>query len=109
MPTLSVSPETLTFLATPDWSSAPQRFNVRRGGCPAYSWQVSDDAEWLHATVDSEQVEVSVNTTGLSLGAYHTTITITPIGVSGLASLQIPVTLLMVGQMQWVYLPLVLR
>ena len=108
-PTLSVSPETLTFLATPDWSSGPLRLNVQRGGCPTFSWQVSDDAAWLHTMIIGEQVEMSVDTTGLSLGAHHATVTITPIGVSGLAPIQIPVTLLLVEQVQRVSLPLMLR
>ena len=44
-------------------------------------------------------------------GAENTnaTVTITPIGVSGVTAIQIPVTLLMVEQVHRVYLPLVKR
>lgn len=109
VPTLSVSPATLTFLASPDWSSSPQRLNVQRNGCPTFNWQVSDDAAWLHTVIDGDQIEASVDTTGMSLGAHYATITLTPLGVSGLAPIQIPVTLLLLEQVRHAHLPLVQR
>jgi hypothetical protein len=45
----------------------------------------------------------------LGNGAHHATVTVTPIGVSGMTAIQTMVTLLMVEQVQRVYLPLVLR
>ncbi len=84
-PEISRSPANMTFTAVEgDGDPAGQTLEVSNGGGGTLVWTVSDDAEWLSlsptsgsSTGESDNVTVTVNTSGLAAGSYAATITIT--------------------------------
>jgi len=86
-----------------------QALTVGQEGCEPFTWNVADDANWLHTQVNGEAVQVSVDTTGLGLGTYQATITVE--AESGVldSPVQVPITLRVVEQVYRIYLPLILR
>jgi uncharacterized protein YjdB/fibronectin type 3 domain-containing protein len=88
-PTISRTPGSMSFTATPGSNPAPQNLEIRNSGVGTLNWSVSDDQPWLNlspasgsATTETDVVSVSVNATGLALGTYNATITITAPGAS---------------------------
>ena len=88
-PTISRSPSSMNFTATPGSNPAPQNLEIRNSGVGTLNWSVSDDQPWLSlspgsgsSTGETDVVSVSVNATGLALGTYNATITITAAGAS---------------------------
>ncbi|GEM_PF-4880451 len=88
-PTIARSPSSMSFTATPGNNPAPQNLEIRNSSVGTLSWSVSDDQTWLNlspasgsATTETDVVSVSVNATGLALGTYNATITITAPGAS---------------------------
>ncbi|CAG0937033.1 hypothetical protein TFLX_05937 [Thermoflexales bacterium] len=109
-PALSAAPIALTFLAgVSEGDPTPQTIYVSRVGCTPFTWQVSDDATWLQTQADGDMLTAHVDKTGLNIGTYTATLTIQATGVSGVAPVQVPVTLLVVDQVQQVFLPMMLR
>jgi len=98
-------PTALVFTAVQNGApAAGQMVQVTQTGCSANAWTVSDDADWLWTEPGVDAIEVSVQTSGLGLGAYQATVTIQPeVG----PAVSIPVTLQMVDQIYQVYLPVV--
>ncbi|MEO7143758.1 MAG: IPT/TIG domain-containing protein, partial [Bryobacteraceae bacterium] len=96
-PTLTVSPATLTFSYQEGAAQLPavQNVSVRAtAGTPAFTTAVTSGSLWLTVSPDSGKlpgaVMVRVNPTGLGVGAYGDSVTIT---VTGAAPVVIPVTL----------------
>ena len=89
-PTISASPETLTFQAVVDGANpATQTLYISNAGDAPLDWSLSEAAGWLSLTPGSGQcttgtdlVTVSVDITGLSLGTYNETITIDGVGAT---------------------------
>src|SRR3990172_5099432 len=103
---LSAAPAALGFLAKRNGSPPPtQSLSVRRGCVPA-TWQVSDTAAWLLTQVVGESVQVSVSQAGLGTGSYQAEIILTGDGV---ASVSVPVTLIVAEEIFPAYLPIIMK
>ncbi len=84
-PEISFSPESLTFTAVEGGSTpANEMLEVWNSGIDTISWTLSDDAEWLSenptsgsSTGEHDTAAVSVDITGMSVGDYSASITIT--------------------------------
>jgi hypothetical protein len=85
-PTISVSPDNLTFNAIEGGENPSDRtLEVCNSGTGTLNWSLTDDAAWLSENPTSgslgadecEDVTVSVDITGMEVGDYSTTITIT--------------------------------
>jgi len=85
-PTISVSPQNLTFNAIEAGENPPdQTLEVCNSGVGVVGWSLSDDADWLSEAPTSgslgedncEDVTVSVDVAGMEVGDYSATITIT--------------------------------
>jgi hypothetical protein len=80
-PILSVSRERLNFGYITGKETPPtQSFRITNAGTGVLNWTAADDAEWLSfdpsSTAGDAAVTVSVDPTGLSVGTYSATITI---------------------------------
>jgi len=85
-PTISVSPDNLTFNAIEGGENPPARtLEVCNSGTGTLDWSLTDNAGWLSesptsGSLDEDQCEgvtVSVEVTGMEVGDYSATITIT--------------------------------
>jgi len=86
-PTISVSPQNLTFNAIEAGENPPaQTLEVCNSGVGTLDWSLTDNAAWLSGTPTSgslaegvcEDVTVSVDVTGMEAGDYSATITGSP-------------------------------
>jgi hypothetical protein len=80
---ISLNPASLQFQASANGSlPSSQTFTIMNTGGGTLNWSVSGKASWLDVSPtgpsnsDSATITVSVNTTDLSLGTYHDTITV---------------------------------
>jgi len=96
-PTLTVSPDSLTFNAIEGGENPPaQTLEVCSSAVDTLDWSLKDNAAWLSesptdgslAEGECEDVTVSVDVTGMKAGDYSATITIT-----GSDEVQVPVSL----------------
>jgi len=96
-PTLTVSPDSLTFNAIEEGENPPaQTLELCNSGVDILDWSLKDDAGWLSESLASgslaegvcEDVTVSVDVTGMKAGNYSATITIT-----GSDEVRVPVSL----------------
>jgi uncharacterized protein (TIGR03437 family) len=95
--TLTVSPQTLTFTNIPQNSiSQPQNIAVSANQATTVVVQVNPNSTWisvpsnvLNISATPSVLAVTVNTTGLNIGTYVGSFTIS---VSGQSSIQVPVT-----------------
>ncbi len=108
---LNVSPSSLMFSASVGGQNpSPQTLNITRcGGSSEISWTASDDATWLSMSPTSgttpSSSSVSVDITGLGVGTYNGTITISSAGASN-SPVTVPVTLNVLNiHVQWVTPP----
>jgi uncharacterized protein YkwD len=108
-PPLRVSPSTLTFLAVRNGSPPPPRTLSVTQECTSFGWQVTDDAPWLQAQAIGSTVRVSVDQSGLGIGEYSGTVTVSATGVTGVPHVSVPVQLLVGDELFPAYLPLVRR
>jgi uncharacterized membrane protein len=85
-PTISVSPDNLTFNVIEGGANPPARtLEVCNSGSGTLNWLLTDNAAWLTETPTSgslaedecKDVTVSVDVTGMEVGDYSATITIT--------------------------------
>jgi uncharacterized protein YkwD len=116
--TLSLTPGALSFVAHtgngPD--SLAQILRIENVGGQSLNWAITENPQvnWLDVALDAGQLEaceivdvlVTADITGLALGVYHTTLTITDKTTN--TTWEIPVTLLYTDQPP-VYLPTVLK
>jgi len=102
-PTISVSPDNLTFNAIEGGENPPDRtLEVCNSGNGTLNWSLTDNAAWLSENPTSgslgadecEDVTVSVDASGLAAGDYSATITIT-----GSPTKTVPVNLHIVSAM----------
>lgn len=96
-PTIAVSPSSLSFTATLGSANpSNQSLNISNSGSGTLSWSVSDNASWLTLSPTSgtapSSTTASVNISGLAVGTYNATITITSSGATN-SPISIPVTL----------------
>jgi hypothetical protein len=78
---LSCSPTSLYFGATtPGNETTDQYLRIINAGSGVLAWNIEDDADWLSCSpssgTDRGEITVSVNASGLSLGRYTATITV---------------------------------
>ncbi len=107
---LSVAPSSLSFLASRNGSAPPASVLKVSNGCQCPTWQVSSQVGWLQAqAVGADTIQVRASQRGLDCGSYTGTITVSPVGVSSVPPVSVPVTLTVVDSMQSIYLPLLLR
>jgi len=89
-PVISFSPKSLSFTAgEEDSNPANETLEIWNSGVDTLHWTLSDDAAWLSenptsgsSTGERDTVVLSVDITGMSDGAYSTSITITASGAS---------------------------
>ncbi|ALA58834.1 beta strand repeat-containing protein [Nitrospira moscoviensis] len=99
-PSIGFSPTSLTFSATAGGSNpAGKSFIITNPGGGTLTWSISDNAAWLSVTptsgtttTETDTLTASVNLSGLAVGTYNGTITITAAGASN-SPRTIPVTL----------------
>jgi hypothetical protein len=97
LPTIGLSPTSLTFTATVGGTSpATKPISISKTVDGTLSWTASDNAAWLTlgpvSGTNSGTVIASVNTNGLAAGTYNATITVTASGSTN-SPRQIPVSL----------------
>jgi hypothetical protein len=99
-PTIAFSPENFNFSATEGCSNpAAQTLGIYNSGDGTLNWSLTDDAGWLSlnptsgsSTGETDNIALSVDTTGLSVNTYTATITITASGAAN-SPQTVPVTL----------------
>lgn len=106
-PSIGYSPSSFRFLAAlGGLTPSAQTLSIWNADGGTLVWQAASSAEWLRldplSGIESGSVQVSVDTTGLGVGTYEATITVTPsdgtTGVSGKGAgspVTIPVVLIL--------------
>ncbi len=110
-PELRVNQPRLAFLAglaADDPLPQTQKSTVQLTCGGSFTWQVSENAAWLHTARDGEQVEVSVDLKGLSPGEYQAEMIFTASDPS-IPAVRIPVSMTVVEDIQPLFLPSVRR
>jgi hypothetical protein len=98
-PTISFNPASFSFQTLGPANPGTQALSISEGGgSTSVSWSVSDDAAWLvlsptSGSVTPATVTLTVDATGLAVGIYSGTITISVSGASNTPQ-TIPVTLI---------------
>lgn len=90
LPTIAFSPSSFSFTATQGGSDpASQTLGVNNSGGGTLNWSVGDDVTWVSlnptsgtSTGETDNVTVSVNTSGMGAGSYSATITISAPGAT---------------------------
>jgi hypothetical protein len=109
LPSLSLSPAALTFLAARNGNPPPTSTLRVSRGCGSFNWQVSSSATWLQPQISGDSVRVSINQAGLNSGTYTGTLTVSAVGGSSVSPIIATVKLIVADQLYPVYLPLVSR
>ena len=109
LPSLSVSPSALTFLAFQNQAPPPPATLGVSKNCGSFGWQAQSHAAWLQAQPAGDSIQVSVNHTGLVTGTYTGTLTVSAMGVSGVSPVTATVRLIVSEQLYPVYLPTVIK
>jgi hypothetical protein len=98
-PAISRSPVSLSASCSRGSNASKQSFQVSNSGGETLSYSITDDASWLScspasgsSTGESDTIKVSFRTSGLAVGTYSATITITAAGANN-APQTIPVSL----------------
>jgi hypothetical protein len=99
LPAISRSPASLSASSNRGSNASRQSFQVSNSGGGTLSYSINDDASWLScsrasgtSTGESDTITVSYRTSGLAVGTYSATITITAAGASN-SPQTIPVSL----------------
>jgi hypothetical protein len=87
---IALNRERLNFAYVKGGDTPPsQSFSVSNTGGGTAAWIVSTDASWLNCTptsgTDGAKLTVSVNPSGLSVGTYSTTVTVTDLNSGGMS------------------------
>lgn len=101
-PSILVSAASLSFAGNVGQAApSPQSITITNAGSGTFSYSVSDNASWISVSPSSGStpgsIAVSVSTTGLAVGTYSGTVTITAAGISN-SPVTIPVTLSLLTQ-----------
>ncbi|MFA5843236.1 MAG: BACON domain-containing carbohydrate-binding protein [Coriobacteriia bacterium] len=95
-PVIEVAPIAVSLTTTQGTNPAPFSIAISNAGTGTLSWEASEAASWLSIApasgTDSSTLVGSVNTTGLAVGRYDATITVTAAGASN-SPVTIPVHL----------------
>ena len=103
---LSVAPSSMTFLAgRREGPPLPGTVNLNRG-CEITQWRVTSNADWLAPQTNGDSAQVHIDHARLSLGAYQGMLTFEATGGSGTDTRTVPVTLIVVEQLNHIYLPM---
>jgi uncharacterized protein YkwD len=105
--TMGVSPTALTFLAARNGNPPPAATLTVVQDCSPFNFQVSDNAAWLQTQVSGSTIQAVVNPSGLSSGEYAGTMTISAVGISGVAPVSAQVKLIVADVLFPVYLPII--
>ena len=90
-PTIAYSPSSLSFTATTGFTNpTSNNLGIRNSGSGALEWSVSDSGTWLELTPvsgiaieeEEDEVKVLVDISGMSVGDYNATITISAKGAT---------------------------
>ncbi len=88
-PTIALAPSTLTPSCTQGTNAANQNFTIQNVGAGTLSYSISDNATWLScsptsgtSTGEVDSITVSYTTSGLAVGTYNATITVTASGAT---------------------------
>jgi len=90
-PTIAYSPSSLNFTANTRFPNPPSKIlRIRNSGSGALEWSVSDSGTWLELTPmsgiaieeEEDEVKVLVDISGMSVGDYNATITISAKGAT---------------------------
>lgn len=96
MPAIEVAPIAISLTTTQGTNPRPFSIAISNAGTGTLSWEASEAASWLSIApasgTDSSTLVGSVNTTGLAVGRYDATITVTAAGASN-SPVTIPVHL----------------
>ena len=82
-PHISLTPTNLSFLAVQDDPTpTPQTFEISNTGGGTLDWYVDEQIEWLDLDIrqgpgNSQEITVTINTTGLAPGTYNEVMTVT--------------------------------
>ena len=106
---LHASPAALTFLAVRNGGLPPASTLNITTGCASSTWQALADASWLHTQGSGSTLIVSVDQSGLGIGLYQGTVTISPTGASSVQPVSVPVRVFVVDDLFPLYLPLIQR
>ena len=109
VPSLSLSPASLTFLAVRNGAPPPTSTMTVSRNCGSFNWQASSSAAWLQPQASGDSILVRVNQAGLSSGTYTGTLTVAAMGVSGVSPVTATVRLIVSEQLYPVYLPTVIK
>jgi len=91
VPSLSLSPTTLTFTTTVGGNPASQLLTVSNAGIGVMAWSVTSDAPWLWTTpalgslgtAQGQTAYINVASSGLAAGTYNGALTFTSSGAAG--------------------------
>jgi len=109
LPKIGITPTSLTFNAFPGGTNPDAKtLNITNEGCGTFTWNASGDAAWLSPSLtaptggdcakdETDEVAVTVDITGLGVGTYNATITISATDASNTPQ-SIPVTLNIVSE-----------
>ncbi len=106
---LRVSPAELMFLAARDGESPADALLTLTQGCPPARWQVRSDTPWLRVETRDSVIIVHVDQSGLNTGVHTGAVTITPEGVTGVATINVPVRFIVAEQLFTAHLPVINR
>jgi len=109
LPTLAASPTSLVFLVARNGDAPPPCWLTVSRNCGTFNWKVSTNASWLQPQVTGSSIQVKVNQSGLSVGTYHGSLTVSAVGASDVMPVSVPVTLVVVEQLYPLYLPVVVK
>lgn len=110
-PVTAVTPSNINVAAIKDVSSTNTTLNIRNSGEGTLNYTVAKDASWLtlsgdtssSSTGQTKQVTLSFSDTGLALGTYNGTVTVTDNDSSNSnAPVQIPVAFTVLGPDIWI-------
>ncbi len=108
-PALSVSSSMLMFLAFQDQAPPlPSTLRVSKN-CGSFGWQVQSHAAWLQAQPSGDSIQVSVNHAGLVTGTYTGALTVSAVGVDGVAPVTTTVRLVVADERHMLYLPIIVK
>ena len=98
---LAATPSSLSFVATNGSNPAAQSLTISSSGAGPFAWTATTSAGWLHASPAAgnapSTVSISADPTGLAIGTYSGTVTISAQGLAN-SPLTVPVNLTVAQQ-----------
>jgi len=108
--TLVVTPSSVAFVAELGQArTVSYPITVSRSGCLSFGWQARSTTSWLRLETAGDTLWLAAEPAGLRAGTYQGGVTIEAEGLAGVAPISIPVTLIVVEELNRAHLPLILR